>query len=144
MWVTLKWSHRGRTAQTHLQLQHSTVFSCSVISQLFVTFLHYSPPSSSLSMDFSGRILEWVAISLSRGTSRTKDHTQVSLHYRQILTIQATREASQASVVERGSFFMEPKHSVEREYSNGAAIIFSAPLLQSPPRGHSLILPDRE
>ena len=34
---------------------------------------------------FQARVLEWVAFHFSRGSSQTRDQTQVSLNYRQIL-----------------------------------------------------------
>ena len=37
-----------------------------------------SPPDSSIHGIFQARILEWVAISFSRGSSRPRDQTQVS------------------------------------------------------------------
>ena len=37
-----------------------------------------SPPGSSIHGVLQARILEWVAISFSRGSSRPKDRTQVS------------------------------------------------------------------
>ena len=37
-----------------------------------------SPPSSSIHGILKARILEWVAISFSRGSSRPRDRTQVS------------------------------------------------------------------
>ena len=37
--------------------------------------LNYSPPGSTI---FQARILEWVAISFSRGSSQPRDRTQVS------------------------------------------------------------------
>ena len=43
-----------------------------------------SPPGSSVHGVLQARILEWVAISFSRGSSRLRDQTQV-LHCRQIL-----------------------------------------------------------
>ena len=41
--------------------------------------LDYSPPGSSVHGIFQARILEWVAIFLSRGSSQPRDRTQVSL-----------------------------------------------------------------
>ena len=38
-----------------------------------------SPPGSSVHGIFQARELEWVAISFSRGSSRPRDQTQVSL-----------------------------------------------------------------
>ena len=37
-----------------------------------------SPPGSSVQWSFQARILEWVAISFSRGSSQPRDHTYVS------------------------------------------------------------------
>ena len=55
-----------------------------------------SLPGSSVHGIYQARILEWVAISSSRGSSRPKDRTQVSCIFhigRQILYRWATREA---------------------------------------------------
>ena len=46
--------------------------------QLFVTPMDYSPPGSSVSGILQARILEWVAIFFSRGSSRPRDWTHVS------------------------------------------------------------------
>ena len=43
-----------------------------------------SPPGSSVHGIFQARILEWVAFSFSRGSSRPRDQTQVSCISRQI------------------------------------------------------------
>ena len=40
--------------------------------------MDYSPPGSSVHGILQARILEWVAISFSRGSSRPRDRTQVS------------------------------------------------------------------
>ena len=42
---------------------------------------------------FQARILEWVAISFSRGSSRPRDQTQVSCIVGRLFTVWATREA---------------------------------------------------
>ena len=50
-------------------------------AQLCLTFcdpMHCSPPGASVSGIFQARILEWVAISSSRGSSWPRDWTQVS------------------------------------------------------------------
>ena len=41
--------------------------------------MDYNPPGSSVHGIFQARIPEWVAISFSKGSSRPKDRTQVSL-----------------------------------------------------------------
>ena len=52
-----------------------------------------SPPCSSVHVIFQARILEWVAISFSRGSSRPRDWTHVSCTGRRILYHWATWEA---------------------------------------------------
>ena len=49
--------------------------------------------SSSVHGILQGRILEWVAISFSRGSSRPRDRTQVSCIEGELFTIRATRKA---------------------------------------------------
>ena len=50
-------------------------------------------PGSSVHGIFQARILEWIAISFSRGFSQLRDQTQVSHTASRLLTICATREA---------------------------------------------------
>ena len=52
-----------------------------------------SPPGSSVHEIFQGRIMEWVAISFSRGSSWPRDQTWVSCTTSRFFTTQATREA---------------------------------------------------
>ena len=54
--------------------------------------MDWSPPGSSVHGIFQARILEWVAISYSRGSSRPRDGTHVSGIGRQMLYHQATWE----------------------------------------------------
>ena len=56
--------------------------------------MDYSPPGSSVHRISQARILEWVAISFSRGPSWSRDQTCISCIGRQILYQWATREAS--------------------------------------------------
>ena len=53
----------------------------------------YSPPGSSVHGILQARTLEWVAISLSRGSSQSKDWTQVSCIAGRLFNLWATREA---------------------------------------------------
>ena len=55
--------------------------------------MDYSPPGSSVHRISHARILEWIAISFSRGSSQPRDRTWVSYIGRQILYHWATREA---------------------------------------------------
>ena len=69
--------------------------SCSV-AQLCLTLLRphgHSPPGSAVQGILQARILEWVAISSSRGSSRPRDRTHISCIGRQILNHWATWEA---------------------------------------------------
>ena len=55
--------------------------------------MDYSLPGSSVHGTFQARVLEWVAISFSRGSSQPRDWTGVSHIARRRFTIWATREA---------------------------------------------------
>ena len=52
-----------------------------------------SPPGSSVHEIFQARILQWVAISFSRGSSQPRDRTQVSCAAGRCFTDRAAREA---------------------------------------------------
>ena len=56
-----------------------------------------SPPGSSVHEIFQARILEWVAISFSRGSSQPRDQTRVSCTAGRFITDWATREAPKYS-----------------------------------------------
>ena len=53
-----------------------------------------SLPGSVIHGIFQARMLEWVAISFSRGSSQPRDRTQVSCIADRCFTVWATREAS--------------------------------------------------
>ena len=55
--------------------------------------IDYSPQGSSVHGIFKARVLEWVAISFSRGSSRLRDQTQISRVAGRHFTVWATREA---------------------------------------------------
>jgi len=64
-------------------LGYSTQHCCCAAKSLpscpsLCDLMDYSPPVSSVHGIFQARILEWVAISSSRGSSRPRDWTQVS------------------------------------------------------------------
>jgi len=54
-----------------------------------------SPPGSSIYGILQARILEWVAILISRGSSQPRDQTQVSHIAGRFFTDLATREAQE-------------------------------------------------
>ena len=67
----------------------------SEVAELCLTFcdpMEYSLPGSSLHGILQARVLEWGAISLSRGSSRPRDRTQVSRIPGRGFNLWATRE----------------------------------------------------
>ena len=67
----------------------------SEVSQLCPTLcdpMDCSMPGSSIHKIFQARILEWVTISFSRGSSQPRDQTWVSLTEARLFTVWATRE----------------------------------------------------
>ena len=86
---------------------HSLFTSLSVaricsFAQLCLTLcdpLDCSLPGSSVHGSFQARILEWIAISSSKGSSQPKDRTCISCLVRQILYYGATWEAPQLKLL---------------------------------------------
>ena len=70
-----------------------SMLSCSVIDQLLGPPLDCSLPGSSVYGILQARILEWVAISFSRGSSRLRNQTRVSCIADRLFTNCTTREA---------------------------------------------------
>ena len=71
-----------------------TCMHTHVLSQVwfFVNPMDYSPPGSSVHGIFQAAILEWSAISFSRGSSQPRDQAQVSRIVGRRFTVWATRE----------------------------------------------------
>ena len=61
--------------------------------------MDHSLPGSAVHGIFQARILEWAAISFSRGSSQPRDQTQVSRIASGFFTSRASREALQTPVV---------------------------------------------
>ena len=81
-------------------LQDSTE-SGSEVAQLCLTLcdpMDCSLPGSSVHEIFQARVLEWVAISSSRGSSQPRDRTQVSCIAGRHFTIWAAREATEPGI----------------------------------------------
>ena len=74
------------------QETESKIDSCSVMSDSWQP-MNCSLPGSSVHGILQARILEWVAIPFSRGSSPPKDQTQVSFTAGRFFTIWATRKA---------------------------------------------------
>ena len=65
--------------------------ACSVVSDCDP--MDYSPPGSSVYGILQARILEWVAICFSRGSSQHRDQMRISCVGRYVLYDCASREA---------------------------------------------------
>ena len=78
----------------HLASVLYTVSVCVTVTQSCLTLcdpVDCSPPGSSVHGVFQARVLEWVAIAFSRGSSRSRDQTQVSRIAGRCFTVGATR-----------------------------------------------------
>ena len=88
----------GRNLLFHIKVLTSCKFKCCcLVVNLCPTLLNpmdYSPPRSSVHEISQARILEWIAISFSRGSCQVRDWTHISCIGTQILYHWATREAS--------------------------------------------------
>ena len=78
---------------SYVSITRSESVSHSVTSDSLWPHELYSPPGSSVHGIFQARILEWVAIPFSRGSSQPRDRTQVSHIAGRFFTVWATREA---------------------------------------------------
>ena len=84
------------TKTIHLQLQWGCVTEV-LVAPLCPTLCNptdCSPPGSSVYGISQARILEWVAIPFSRGSSRPRDWTQLSCTAGRFFAVWTTREAS--------------------------------------------------
>jgi len=94
LWAWVKHSTIQNTQHVFIYLPY--VCLCDQSYPTLCDLMDYSPPSSSVHGIFQARILEWVAISFSRGSSWPRDQTHipcVSCTGKQILYHCATREA---------------------------------------------------
>ena len=86
----------GRNWEIALTYMYCLCCCCWLVTKLCLTLcdpMEWSPPGSSVHGIFQARILEWVAVSFSRGSSQPRDQTCVSSTGRWILSHWATREA---------------------------------------------------
>ena len=87
---------QGQTSQWVWYSENSEFRGGSEVAQLCPTLcnpMDCSPPGSSIHGVFQARVLEWIAISFSRGSSWPRDWTRVSCIAGRRCTIWATREA---------------------------------------------------
>ena len=77
---------------SHFSISRKWKWSCSVVSDS-LPLVDSSPQSSSVHGILQARILEWVAVSFSRGSSQHRDQTQVSHIAGRCFNLCTTREA---------------------------------------------------
>ena len=85
----------GHTTLNAPDLVWSILLYMYSVAQLYLTLCnswYCSPPGSSVDGIFQARILEWVAISFSRGSSWPRDQTHISCTGRHILHYWVNRE----------------------------------------------------
>ena len=92
------WDSPGKNTgvSCHFLLQCRKVKSESEVAQSCSTLcdpMDCSLPGSSVYEIFQARVLEWVAISFSRGSFQPRDRTQVSHNAGRCFNLWATREA---------------------------------------------------
>ena len=92
------WESRNCCPLEHMFLGENCHIDCAMClaAQLCLTLcdsVDCSPPGSFVHVILQARMLEWVAVSFSRGSSQHRDQTQVSCNTGRFFTIWATREA---------------------------------------------------
>ena len=93
--TSLEWVEKGKASMS-LLMSYSTLVEKVLVAQLCSTLcnpMDCSPPGSSVHGFLQARILEWVAIPFSKGSSWPRDRTQVSCIAGRLLTVWAPREA---------------------------------------------------
>ena len=83
------WRMRWLDAAGAMNIASEVAQSCLTLCDA----MDCSPPTSSIHGIFQARVLEWVAFSFSRGSSRPREQTQVSWTAGWRFTLWATREA---------------------------------------------------
>ena len=87
-----------------------------------------SPPGSSVCGISPARILEWVAISFSRGSSWPRDWTQVSCIAGRLFTVWATREENYCQHVRSGMLMapaLSPARSSSQDFQKHRTLVLS-------------------
>ena len=73
--------------------EQSCTWSKSEVAQSCLTLCDCSPPGFSVHGIFQARLLDWVAVFFSRGSSQPRDQTHVSHIAGRLFTLWATRES---------------------------------------------------
>ena len=85
-WITGK---RKSITESHIKVKVLVAQLCPILYNP----MDCGPPGSSILGILQARILEWIAISFSRGSSQFRDQTQVSCTARSFFTIWATEKS---------------------------------------------------
>ena len=91
--ILLSHMHTSRLLSTFTSY-HQVLFVCVLVAQSCLTLcdpMDCNLLGSSIHGIFQARILEWVVISFSRGSSPPRDRTQVSRTVGKLFTVWATR-----------------------------------------------------
>ena len=108
-----------------------------LVTQSYLTLcdpMDCSPPGSAVHGILQARILEWVAISSSRGSSPPRDQTQVSYIAGRFFTIWATRGAPEPPILSDKLFqkHQDTVHAIQLEKMRDVDIeIISVVMLRS-------------
>ena len=97
-------------------------FLVSRVSEVFCNPMDYSPPGSSVHGILQEKILEWVTIPFSRGSSWPRDRTWVSHIASRFFTVWSTREVSSTLSYGKGWTVMLAIKRVESCSNFGAQI----------------------
>ena len=92
-----------------LKMANVMLYAKVLVAQLCLTLCNpmiYSPPGSSVHGIFQARILEWLTISFSSGSSQPRDKTRLSCTAGRFFTDWATREAPVCYVYFTTIFFL--------------------------------------
>ena len=82
------WKHSCNTVLIKIERKSESAQTCPTLCNP----MDCSPPHSSIHGILQARILEWVTISFSRGSSQPRDRTRLSLFVGRRFTVWATRE----------------------------------------------------
>ena len=99
MWnISLRRNRKEAKTVTNLRIMKSESEVTQSCPPTLCDPMDCSPPGSSVYGVLQARILEWVAISFSRESSRPRDWTQVSHTVDRRFTVWATREVSTLNI----------------------------------------------
>ena len=111
-------SYRKKIAGKRDKVRRFVVVQLLSCDQLFCDPMNCSPPGSSVYGISQERILEWIAISFSRGSSQPRGQTHISCIGRQVLYHRAIRE-TQGKRIERNYFNKTLRKSATKRIADG-------------------------